>query len=871
MVRPDPPSAGRSGTENSRAGMKAIHMNLTIKLDGQWEFTRAERGNRRIRQWLPASVPGTVHTDLMANRQIEDPFYRMNELGVRWVEECDWIYRRTFDLPAEALAASRALFLDFDGLDTFATVRLNGRKVGTADNMFHEWRFEVKKILKPGTNTLEVELASPQRAAQRLADRSKIKYMSMFFEPRIFIRKAQYAGGWDWGPRLLTSGVWRSVRLSCVQAAEIRDLWARTVSLSKNRAVIDVEVEIESHIPGRAVLALDLFASGSRITHVPLVTDLRIGAQILRRRMIVDHPELWWPAGMGRQHLYQLSATLDVDGVTADASETRIGLRTVELVRRKDKQGESFVFRVNGRKMFCKGANWIPGDSFLPRFTPERYRAGIADARDANMNMLRVWGGGIYETPAFYSACDELGILVWQDFMFSCAEYPEDKALQNRVAREAERVIKRLRNHPSLALWCGCNENQWGFDAWWPRRPARFGEVYYDRILPAACARLDPSRPYWPGSPYGGPQANDPNTGDQHEWQVYIFWQNPEQYRCSRARFVSEFGFQAMPTARTVNAFTAPEDRRLFSRVVDHHNKCEDGHARNVKFLAHEYGVPRDLEEYIYLSQVAQADAVKTGVEHWRRQWPAVTAGTLFWQHNDCWPVASWSAIDSQGRPKGLWYASQRFYSPILVSLCPASNSTDGPADLEVWATHDGTAQRTARLEMTAWTVNGRRLHRRTINVRLPVNGSRCLAKLPYATFGLSRPDQELVHVRLLDGQELLSENTHYFSRAKYIEWPAPKLRLDVKPDRGGLRIEITSRVAVRAVCLAADRWEGRFSNNFFDLAPGQGRTVQWVPQADPPSPHTFRRELTIRSLANPSTRPRPGRARRLSQDRPPL
>ena len=824
-------------------------MNLTIKLDGAWEFTQAGRGTRRIREWLPATVPGTIHTDLLANKRIADPFYRTNELDAQWVEQCDWVYRRTFDVPAEALAASRALFLDFDGLDTFGTIRLNGRKVGSADNMFHEWRFRVDRFLRAGANTLEVEFASPQREAQRRADRSRIKYKSMFFEPRNFIRKAQYSGGWDWGPRLMTSGIWRSVRLSGVESAEIRDLWARTISLSKKQAVLDIEVEIEAHAACQAVITLDLIAPGTQAHNRTLAARLMPGVQVLRSRMTVDHPRLWWPAGMGRQDLYELSATLEIGGATADASECHVGLRTVELVRRPDAQGESFVFRINDREMFCKGANWIPGDTFLPRFTPDRYRARIADARDANMNMLRVWGGGIYETPAFYAACDEMGILVWQDFMFSCAEYPEDKTLQVSVRREAELVIKRLRNHPSLALWCGCNENQWGFDEWWPPRPGRFGEVYYDKILPAACAKLDPSRPYWPGSPYGGPKANDPNIGDQHEWSVFGFWKNPEKYRDSKARFVSEFGFQAMPAAETVREFTAPNDRRLFSRVIDHHNKCEDGHARNMKFLAHGYGVPRDLDEYTYLSQVSQADAIKIGVEHWRRQWPAMTAGTLYWQLNDCWPVASWSAVDSQGRPKGLWYASRRFFSPTLVSLCPAGGSAYGAADLEVWVTHDGLVGRPAKLEITAWTVKGRRLHRQTMNVRLPANQSRRVTTLGYADLGLSCPDQELVHVRLLDGREVLSENTHYFSPAKYVEWPSPRFQLAVKAERDGMRIDIKSSVAARAVCLAAGRWDGRFSDNFFDLAPGQARTIRWKPAGDPPSPQSFKRGLTVRSL----------------------
>lgn len=826
-------------------------MNDQIVLNGPWEFKQSGPAPARIKKWLTGSVPGTVHTDLLDCGIIEDPFYRCNELDLRWVEDAEWTYRRAFDVPAEMLSSSRSAILDFEGLDTFASIILNGRVVGRADNMFHGWQFEVHKLLRPGKNLLEVQFLSAGRVAEARAKASRIRYKSSFFEPRVFIRKAQYAGGWDWGPRCHTAGIWRPVRLLLVREARITDVCVRSGKLSTRRAGQVVEAQVEATAPRNATLRVTMSSPEGRTTEAHLPVKLRKGTQWLQVKLAVADPQLWWPAGMGSQSLYDVQVTLLDNEHVLDEHHLRTGIRHVELIRKKDKQGECFRFRINGREVFCKGANWIPSDSFLPRVTADIYRARVADARDANMNMLRVWGGGIYEAPAFYRACDELGIMVWQDFMFACAEYPEDRPLLNSIQREARETVRRLRNHPSVVLWCGNNENHWGYDAWWPPRPKRYGEVIYDKILPAACKALDPTRPFWPGSPYGGPMANDPDHGDQHEWNVWIFWQNPEKYRQSKARFVSEFGFQSVPEPATVNQFTAPEDRRLFSRVIDHHNKCEDGHARNMKFLAHLYGVPQDMEEYIYLSQVAQAGAIQTGVEHWRRRWPA-TAGTLFWQHNDCWPVASWSCVDYYGRPKGLWYAARRFFSPLLVSLVPAGDQAFGLADLEVWISNDTLDTSPLRLELTSWDVNGEKLSQQSVSLRPRASASWRQATISSKKIRITNPDRHFFHVGLWKGTQLLSENSHFYVQPKYVLWPSPMLSTQVEQAEDGLRVTIAARCAARAVWLRADAWEGRFSDNFFDLFPGQSRELAWQSSSgEMPHPDEFLSRLQVRSLAD--------------------
>ncbi len=826
-------------------------MNRYLSLDGAWRFREEGRAARRVRRWLPAMVPGTVHTDLLAAGRIAEPFHRMNELDQRWVEQSDWVYRRTFELPASFLRGARAVWLDFEGLDTFAAVRLNGRRIGDADNMFHPWRFDVRRRLRAGQNVLEVLFTSAARTAEALAATSSERYRAFFYQPRVHIRKAQCAGGWDWGPRFLTCGIWRPVRLVAVRDAEIRGVFARTRSLTDRRAVLDVDVEIESHVRADATLSLELTCrTNGAAARASIKRRLKRGTQTVTVPLTVDKPLRWWPAGMGEPHLYDLRTQLDVDGERADRRADTVGLRTVEVVREQDARGESFRFRVNGRDMFSRGANWIPDDCFIPRVTPERYRRRLTDARDVHMNMIRVWGGGIYEQPAFFEACDELGLMVWQDFMFSCGEYPEDAAMLKRVRLEAEHAVRRLRNHPSLVLWCGNNENHWGFDEWWPNRPRRYGEKIYHRVLPEVCRRLDPTRLYWPGSPFGGPTANDADHGDQHVWTVWGRWQPLRAYRQHAGRFISEFGFQAMPTAKTVRGYTARGDRRLFSPVIDHHEKADEGHSRIMRYLTGTFGLPRNLDDYVYLSQVQQMEAVRLSVEHWRRLWPD-TAGVLYWQLNDCWPVASWSAIDYHGRPKALWYATRHFFAPAVVTLKPVDPEPYRPTDLEVWLTNDESQRRPVMVELSVWRFDGKRTFHQRKRARLPASGSQRLMPLRYDALGLAAPEAGLLHVRTLADGEVLSQTTHGFAPPRVVAWMDPEIRTVVARSDRHLTVSLTARRPARAVCLSADRWEGRFSDNFFDLMPGETRRVTFMLPGRQPTVDVFRKTLRIRTLAD--------------------
>ncbi len=514
-----------------------------ISLNGAWRFREAGPGDvdsDPLRgEWIPASVPGCVHTDLMAAGRIPDPFQRMNVAAVKWVAEKDWLYVREFDVGAALLQNDR-VELVCEGLDTFAAVVLNGREIARVENAFHEHVFEVKDALCEGTNTLAVRFDSSNRVATGRQQQYG-KLPSSFFGPAPYARKPQYATGWDWGPVLPSCGVWRDIFLRAFNTARIESVHA-PVQVDGDTGTVRVSVEVKC--AGDAPLALEAVLSreGKAVASAE-VGDVRGCANVELR---AEHPYLWWPAGSGDPDLYDLSVCLRAGDKELDRRELRVGFRTCEVERTPDAEGESFIFRINGRRIYCKGANWIPADSFPSRIPREKYRELLEMAVDQNANMLRVWGGGIYEPDLFYDLCDELGLMVWQDFMFSCADYPDLDWFHGLVRAEAASAVKRLRNHPSLVLWCGNNENQWAHEEWgWP---AKFSaeKIYHD-ILPETCQRLDPTRLYWPSSPYGGPKASCETHGDTHDWNVWHRGRDYDVYRKSRARFVSEFGARHDP------------------------------------------------------------------------------------------------------------------------------------------------------------------------------------------------------------------------------------------------------------------------------------------------------------------------------------
>ena len=620
-----------------------------------------------VLEWLPATVPGHVHTDLVRHGVISDPFEGMAELGCQWVDEEDFVYRTAFEFKRDANLPAR--ILRFEGLDTVARVSLNGELVAEHDDMFVPLEIDVSERLRDGKNELEVALASATRVGRERRARyfasENLPSNLLRFEERAFVRKAQYMFGWDWGPRLASAGIWRPVAL-VEHAGRLRD----------------VAVREEHRADGSVALAFaSTFDGTGEVLH--FVEGFEKGARD-GETLVIEKPKLWWPAGHGAQARVLVTSILapralptraEMEGSALDRRRMQLGLRTVRLVREKDALGESFEIEVNGKRIYCLGANWIPDHSFPSTITRARLREQLGRARDMNMNMLRVWGGGLYETPDFYEACDELGLLVWQDFPYACNYYPEDEASLALARREAEENVRRLRHHPSLTLWCGNNENLTMFEEGWEdraRHPKRYyGERIYEGVLPEVLAELDPTRPYIATSPWGGEQANGGGIGDQHYWDVWHGRGDWKHYDDSTGRFASEFGFASAPGHVSLARFAPDADEPLALPVRDRrarwHDKTLKGYETFLGYVELHYPASKSLEEWSYFSQLNQRDALRHGIEHYRRS--EFCKGSLIWQLNDCWPVQSWAVLDFDASYKAAAYELRRLYAPALVSL----------------------------------------------------------------------------------------------------------------------------------------------------------------------------------------------------------
>jgi beta-mannosidase len=778
--------------------------------------------------WLPASVPGTVHQDLLAAGRIPDPFVGLNERDVQWVGEADWLYRCAFDLDPAFLDAEQ-LDLCLDGLDTFATVWLNGQRVLSSDNMFIPQRVLVGALLKPGQNELWLLFESAiRRGQQRQAESGVLTAWNGDFS-RLYVRKAQYHFGWDWGPCLLTAGPWRPIRLEAY-AQRIEDVHCPAeVAPDLNSAALPVSVTIasgDSPLAEGAGLAvrLELFSPASEV--IDTVT-LPVADNQVKHRFHIASPRLWWPNGAGEQPLYRLVATLQRGDEALDRRELRLGLRRLRLVQEPlaDEPGTTFLFEINNTPIFCGGANWIPADSFLPRISPERYRAWVQAAADANMNMLRVWGGGIYEDDLFYDLCDELGLLVWQDFAFACGLYPALDWFQASVKAEAEAAVRRLRHHPSLVLWCGNNEDYQVAESVRAYDPAFAGDfsqtrfparAIYERLLPDVCAALDPTRPYWPGSPYGGANTRDQTVGDRHTWDI---WHGQmadyHEYPHFAGRFVSEFGMQSLPSLETIAACAPPEERYPQSRALEYHNKATDGPRRLVAYLNDTVRIPERLEDYIYATQFLQAEALGAAYRGWRRRWGGpgryAVAGALVWQLNDCWPVTSWAIVDSSLHRKPAWYVIKRELAPLVVGLAHAADGA------EVWAVNGLQTSLEAELALGCWRLDGQQVREERRQMMLPANQAIELGHFAYDSEGLL-----IASARLIAGDDIVARATLWPEPFKYLTLPDPGLEV-TRLDENRLRLSVTR--PAKGVWLEAEPGT-RWSDNMLDLLPGNERII---------------------------------------------
>jgi beta-mannosidase len=818
-------------------GQGKVLQNAVLALDRGWQFRQIAAGPQEAEAgWLPATVPGDVHLDLLANKKIPDPFFRDNESKLQWIENESWEYRLSFDA-SPALLARANVDLVFDGLDAAAQVYLNGVQVLAADNMFRIWRVPAKAHLHAGKNLLRVVFPSPIKAAQEVAAGDAFRLRSMTAE-KTYVRKAAYEYGWDWGPRFVTSGIWKPVRLEAWDKVRIADFAIHQRDVSKDVAHLDAQVEIEASAAGSARVTVQYSDNGKPVTLATLAT-LHAGRNVIDLPAEIRHPKLWYPAGYGEQPLYAFTAQVSTGGMPAESRKTTAGLRTVVLHRELDKWGRSFELVVNGIPVFAKGADVIPFDSFPSRVTTADYRRILESARDANMNMIRHWGGGYYETEEFYSICDELGIMVWQDFMFGNDWQPGTYAFKLNIEAEAEDQVRRLRNHPSIVIWSGNNETEAAFS--WGPRPTLPPDVrlliwqdyltVFSGILPRVVARLNPETPYWPSSPSADyePLSEHYQSGDAHIWDVWHGRVPFSTYETHHARFVTEYGFQSFPEMRTIEAFTQPGDRTgILTPVMLAHQKNNEGNSIIHDYLLKDYPEPKDFASFLYVSQVLQAEGIKIGAEHFRRSRPE-TMGSIFWQLNDCWPVASWSSIDYYGRWKALQYYARRFYAPILVS----PHVEDGA--VKVYIVSDKTAITPATLRMRLMDFDGNVLLEESRPVDITPLASKDYLDWPLkklADAGAANTSRvfvvaELTAGRLSDPKLLgtgaqISRNLAYLAPVKEIHLKPAQMKVEATGAQGSYKIRITSPVLARSVYLSFGNLDVKLADNYFDILPGE-------------------------------------------------
>lgn len=816
----------------------------SIVLDKGWEFRQSTNLEGIAHaKWLPATVPGDVQLDLLRNKLIPEPFYRDNENKLQWIENADWEYRTT--IPAsERLLNRQNVELVFDGLDTCVRVYLNGTLLLTSNNMFRTYRLNAKPYLKAGDNQLLVVFTSPIRGAEKIADEDSWR-PETHTQARWYIRKAAYQYGWDWSPRFVTSGVWRPVRMEAWDEACISDLNIRQLDVTKESAHVLAQVEVTASVDTPATVTLHYVVAGRTLTATQ-TTDLHAGVNHVELPITIDHPDLWYPAGYGGQPMYAFRASVSIRGAVEDTSDVRTGLRSVELRRDPDKWGRSFEFVVNGIPIFAKGANVVPFDSFPSRVPVEQIRDILQSAKDANMNMVRIWGGGYYETQEFYELCDEMGIMVWQDFMFGNPWQPGTYSFKQNVAQEVEDQLKRLRNHPSIVLWCGNNEQENNFvqDSLHVTQIARLQMwqdylTVFSGIIPTLVARFDPGAAYWPSSPSGDYEetkamnyrvleegddvGGNEESGDTHDYSVWTSSNQLPRVPFSSEedrhyRFVSEYGFQSMPEMRTIDSFTLPEDRTSTSTpVMTVHQKDPNGYAGMLDYIRQYYGGPKDFSSLVYASQVVQAEFVKVVAEHLRRDRPR-TMGSIFWQLNDCWPVVSPSSIDYYGRWKALQYYARRFYSLLLVS----SRVKDG--SLNVSVVSDETTPTAATLRVRVMKFDGMVLHTQTQEITIPALSSKVYVTIP------TQPYSDLTEVvaamDLMVNEKQVSSNLMYLVPTPQVHLPAAQIASRLTRTNGAYELRLSSKVLARDVYVSFGDNDVKFSDNYVDLLPGEPATI---------------------------------------------
>ena len=800
---------------------------LIQHLNKGWEF-KAPKKNK----WYPANVPGQVHLDLFKNKMIEDPFKGSNEKMLQWIGLTDWEYRLYFKI-SKNLKNRDNIYICFDGIDTYATIFLNKKIILKTDNMFFPWKKEISNILKNSENELIIKFRSPINEVKSIL--SKNKYTLPAINDQAdgtspYTRKAPYHFGWDWGPCLVTSGIWKKVYVFGYNVWKIDSVSLYQKTVSKTFAKLRLDFIVQSNINSIGNLSISETEYGINETYI---IKFKKGLNQFRQYIKIDNPKLWWPKGFGEQNLYNFKITLNTSKYS-ESVKKRIGIRNLTIKRKKDEDGRSFEIHINKTPIFSKGANWIPADSFTTRITKKKYRLLLESVISSNMNTLRVWGGGVYEPDYFYELCDELGILVWQDFMFACSLYPANKKFLNSVEKEVTFQINRLKHHPCIILWCGNNEVAsawlgWGWNEKFPQSVwSKDYKILFHQIIKKSCADLDPSRLYWPSSP--GHSLKMPTSdqvlgsGDYHYWGVWHGGEDFSAFRKNIGRFMSEFGMQSFPEPKTVKTFAQGKDFHATSKVFLSHQRASLGNGNVTKYIDLYYSKPKDFKSYLIQSQIMQAKAIKNAVESHRSNMP-FCMGSLFWQLNDCWPGASWSSIDYFGNWKALHYAAKRFFNPILLSFLDEKNT------IKVYLTNDFPNRPEAKFSLYLMNFNGDRIEKFSEKIILPSSSSSKISEFQIDHL-IKTLDKTSV---FLEGNikiknKCITKNQYYFVKPKHLNLADPRLDLKFELKKNRYFLKIKAETFSHETHILCQNLHGYFSDNYFNINPGKSKLIEFFP-----------------------------------------
>jgi len=795
----------------------------SLSLAGEWRLFRGAEKTA-----IPAAVPGDSLSALVAAGKVPDPYHGMNELDLQWLGSTDWTYVRSFEADAALLNAA-SVILRLDGVDTVATVSINGKRVGCTENMFRRYDLDVKKALKAGVNEIAICIEAPESAAAR-RQRVLPYPVPHGINPvqsmnRNLLRKVQCHAGWDWGPCLMVSGIYGGITL--MAAYQVRIDYVMTEVVFKGAAA-DVAVIIEADVFGGGPVPLRITLGDAMVEKTVTPGS---GRQTLRETIRVKNVRRWWPNGFGEQFRYDLSVRLG-----EAVCEKKIGLREIQLINQEDKNGLSMTFRVNGVDIFCKGANWIPADAMPQRQTPALYEDLLQSAADANMNMLRVWGGGQYEQDAFYDLCDAKGLMVWQDFMFSCALYPADKEFLANVREEVIHQVKRLRDHACIAIWCGNNENLAALKWYQESRDSRDRYlVDYDRLyegtIGAAVDAADPTRTYWPCSPCAGRGDysdcfHDDSRGDMHYWEVWHGGKPFSAYYGKVPRFCSEFGYQSFPSMEVIRTYADEDQFNLTAPVMEHHQRNRGGNSRIIEMFSRYFRMPNGFRNFVYLSQVQQGVAIRTAVEYWRSLRP-VCMGTLFWQINDCWPVCSWASLNYGGKWKILHYMAKRFYAPVMLTVFRRADD----APVEIWGVNDRLEARAGTMSARLYDFAGNILWKDEKRISLAANGAKKLAEYAVTKMTSLAPTEVFLVVELTTGEGTV-RNDLFLTEYKRCRLPDADVRVAaVTRTDSGFEVSLASTAAAFFVTADAEGIAGEFDDNAFTMLGGETRTLRFTPK----------------------------------------